>query len=52
MRAVIYQSCYIVFWHFGELFLKDALETRQDDDALTAVVIVDYAELNLPFALL
>ena len=52
MCAVINQSCNVVLWHLGELLLKDAFEPRQDDDAVAAIVIVDHAELDLPFTFL
>ena len=52
MRAVIYQSCYIVLRHLRELLLEDALKSGQDNDAVAAVVIIDNSELNIPIALL
>lgn len=52
MRAVIYQSCYIVLRHLRELLLKDALKSGQDNDAVAAIVIIDNSELNIPIALL
>ena len=52
MCPVIYQSCYIIFRHLWELFLEYAFEPCEDDDAVTAVVIVDDAELNFALSLL
>ena len=52
MRTVIHQSCNVIFWHFRELLLKDAFEPSQNDDAVAAIVIVDYPKFNVAFALL
>lgn len=52
MRTVIDQSGNIVLWHFWKLFLEYALETSQDDQAFSPVVVVDDPEFDLAIALL
>lgn len=52
MGTVVYQTGYIVLWHFGELLLENALEACEDDEALALVVIINNTELNLAISFL
>ena len=51
MGAVVDETGYVVFWHFGKLFLEDTLQTGEDNKALARVVIVDHPELDFTGAL-
>lgn len=50
MCPVVHQARNVVFGHFRQLLLKDALEAGQDDGALAVIVVVDDTELDLSIA--
>ena len=52
MGAIVDKARYIVFWHFGKLFLKDTFEAGEDDEAFASIVIVHHSKLNLAGSLL
>lgn len=52
MGSIVDESRDVVFGHFGELLLEDALEACEDDERLALVVIVDDAKLYFAIALL
>ena len=51
MCPIVDEPCYVVFRHFGELFLEDAFQASEDDAAFAATVVVDDSELDLVLAL-
>ena len=51
MSPIIDQPRYIVFWHLWKLLLEDAFESGQDDQAFSAIVIVDHSKLDFPVTL-
>ena len=51
MCSIVYQSGNVVFWHLGELFLEDTLETCEDYEGFRRAVVVCDAEFNLAVAL-
>jgi hypothetical protein len=52
MCPVVYEARDVVLGHLGQLFLENALQTRQDDGAFPPPVIIHDPELNLAIALL
>jgi hypothetical protein len=52
MGSVVDESRNVVFGHFGELLLEDALEAGEDDERFALVIIVDNSEFNFAIALL
>lgn len=52
MGAIIDQSCNVIFWHFRKLLLKYTFQTSHDDEALSSIVIVDNAKLDIPISFL
>jgi hypothetical protein len=51
MRPIVHQPRNIVFGHFRQLFLEDAFQTGEDDQAFALVVVVDHPKFNLAIAL-
>ena len=51
MRPVVDQPSDVVSGHLGKLLLKDILQTRQDNRALSRIIIIHYAELDIAVAL-
>ena len=52
VSAVVDEAGDIVLWHFRELFLEDAFQTREKDHGLAFVVIVDDSKFGLPTSFL
>lgn len=52
MRLVIYQTRYIVLWHFRQLLLKDAFESSEDNVRIVTAIIVYHAKFYLALSLL
>jgi hypothetical protein len=52
MGAIIDQSGYIVFRHFRKLFLENAFETGQYDQAFSTIIVVDHSKLDVAIAFL
>lgn len=52
MRPIVHQPGNVVLGHLRQLFLKDAFQPGEDDEAFTFVVVVDHSEFNLAIALL
>jgi len=51
MRPVVDQSCYVVLRHLRQLFLEDAFQAGQDDEALSSIVVVDHSKLDFSMSL-
>ena len=51
MGTVVYEAGDVVLGHLGQLFLEDAFQAREDDEALALVVVVDHSKLDLAIAL-
>jgi hypothetical protein len=51
VRSIINKSRNVILGHLWELFLEDALQARQDDEAVVRSVIVDDSELDITSAL-
>lgn len=47
MGSIIYQSGYIFFGHFRELFLEYTFQTCQNDKAIPTIIVVDHPELDI-----
>jgi hypothetical protein len=47
MGSVVYEACNVVLGHLGELLLKKALESGEQDVALAGSVVINDAILNL-----
>jgi hypothetical protein len=50
MRSIIHESSDIVLWHFGQLFLEDTFQAREDNETVVRSVIIHYAELDISTA--
>jgi len=47
MCAIVDESGYVILGHLWELFLEDALQASQNDQAFTLVIVVDDSEFDL-----
>lgn len=52
MGPVVHQPRNVVLGHLGQLFLKYAFQSSQDDCALSLIVIIHDAEFDFAIALL
>ena len=52
MGAVVNETRYIVFGHFGELFLKNTFKAGEDDETFAGIIVVHHSKLNLAGSLL
>ena len=47
MGSVVYETGYVVLWHFGKLLLENTFEPGENDDTVWGIIIVDNPELYL-----
>lgn len=50
MRSIVDQSRDVIFRHFGQLLLEDALQPRENDKAIPRPVVVDHSEFDFATA--
>jgi hypothetical protein len=52
MGSVVDETSYVVLGHFWELLLENTFQSREDDETLALVIVVDDPEFNFPILLL